>query len=289
MNEQPPIWAYTKLHETHSTIHRQVPRKSNIDIQRRIRLYEHKYNDCMKKESHLLSWMISTQSKPMSTAFLEGPRRLYQSRSHENTKRPEKNELCHNEVPSKSSITNLIKKAASFGLRSSSSFSYGLRKQSDTCSSSSNSRLSANLASLSIKSFEIKDQANTTEDHSLSQHQITSLEKDDVCNSPASLSSKRSSFMSSFQKADKFEINQPNNISSPIQQDNINHLSSSPHRISINFGGFLKMGDPSLGIEGDQVTQKKKKRASLLMAPSLSTIRTLSQKSHFLKRQSMLS
>lgn len=40
---------------------------------------------------------------------------------------------------------------------------------------------------------------------------------------------------------------------------------------------------------GKSVTQeKKKKRASLLITPSLSTIRLLPQKSHFLKRQSML-
>lgn len=40
---------------------------------------------------------------------------------------------------------------------------------------------------------------------------------------------------------------------------------------------------------GKSVTaEKKKKRASLLITPSLSTIRLLPQKSHFLKRQSML-
>jgi hypothetical protein len=41
-------------------------------------------------------------------------------------------------------------------------------------------------------------------------------------------------------------------------------------------------------LKSDPLQQQKKKRASLLIAPSLSSIRLLSQKSQFLRRQSML-
>lgn len=75
---------------------------------------------------------------------------------------------------------------------------------------------------------------------------------------------------------------QDENITPPSSPCSTDSSFTPPLVSQFNHHHYLRQSGKSVTPE------KKKKRASLLITPSLSTIRLLPQKSHFLKRQSML-
>ncbi|KAG2231811.1 hypothetical protein INT48_003729 [Thamnidium elegans] len=249
----------------HKSSQRKKPKQHNTcfissPIEDRIDLYEHKYRICMQSRTELSNWIKSNKEKGVPAALTEGysppsRSRLFSSLSTRPT--------------AISSLSTFLKKATSYNNK--------------PCPPSTQHRFSL-TSSLNRFSLPKNSYHNLTEKyqneerrHRLSNPDISEpTHKSILPHSPSSI------FLDKLKSKVPYET-------TPLPNCYLEEEDSSPPSSPSSTGSHNSPPPYTFRQYTAPInTEKKKKRSSLLITPSLSTIRLISQKSHFLKRQSML-
>ncbi|KAI8083588.1 hypothetical protein BDF21DRAFT_492522 [Thamnidium elegans] len=251
---------YLKAQQLEQQQQQKQPSFISSPIEDRIDLYEHKYRICMQSRTELSNWIKSNKEKGVPAALTEGysppsRSRLFSSLSTRPT--------------AISSLSTFLKKATSYNNK--------------PCPPSTQHRFSL-TSSLNRFSLPKNSYHNLTEKyqneerrHRLSNPDISEpTHKSILPHSPSSI------FLDKLKSKVPYET-------TPLPNCYLEEEDSSPPSSPSSTGSHNSPPPYTFRQYTAPInTEKKKKRSSLLITPSLSTIRLISQKSHFLKRQSML-